>query len=63
MTAHNLPDVKVIADAGLVSDAKQQAIEDAGLSFILGARVLGIPYPVAQWRDGAGDAPQLRIGC
>jgi hypothetical protein len=50
MTAHNLPDLTVVADAGLVSDANQKAIEDAGLSFILGARVPSVPYPVAQWR-------------
>jgi hypothetical protein len=30
MTAHNLPDVTVVADAGMVSDANQKAIEDAG---------------------------------
>lgn len=59
MTAHNLPDVTVVADAGMVSDANQKAIEDAGLSFILGARVLGIPYPVAQWRR---EHPGEQIG-
>jgi hypothetical protein len=42
--------VTVFADAGMVSDANQKAIESAGLSFILGARVPGVPYPVAQWR-------------
>ena len=50
MTAHNLPDLTVVADAELVSDANQKAVEDAGLSFILGARVPSVPYPVAQWR-------------
>jgi hypothetical protein len=56
MTAHNLPDVTVVADAGMVSDANQRAIEDAGMSFILGARVPGVPYPVAQWRrEQIGD--------
>jgi hypothetical protein len=50
MIAHNLPDVSVVADAGTASDANQKAIENAGLSFILGARVPGVPYPVAQWR-------------
>ena len=59
MTAHNLPDVTVVADAGMVSDANQKAIEDAGLSFILGARVPGIPYPVAQWRR---EHPGEQIG-
>jgi len=39
MQAHQLPDVTVVADAGMVSAANQKAIEDAGLSFILGARI------------------------
>jgi hypothetical protein len=59
MTAHNLPDVTVVADAGMVSDANQKAIEDAGLSFILGARVPGFPYLVAQWRR---EHPGEQIG-
>jgi transposase len=50
MQAHQLPDVTVVADAGMVSAANQKAIEDAGLSFILGARIPDIPYVVAQWR-------------
>jgi hypothetical protein len=32
MAAHNLPDVTVVADAGMMSDANQEAIEDAALS-------------------------------
>jgi hypothetical protein len=50
MKAHQLPDVTVVADAGMVSAANQQAIEAAGLSFILGARVPEVPYVVAEWR-------------
>jgi hypothetical protein len=50
MKAHQLPDVTVVADAGMVSAANQQAIEAAGLSFILGARVAEVPYVVAHWR-------------
>ena len=48
MQAHQLPDVTVVADAGMVSAANQQAIEAAGLSFILGARIPDVPYSVAQ---------------
>jgi Transposase DDE domain len=40
MAAHQLPDVTVVADAGMVSEANQKAIEAAGLSFILGAAFL-----------------------
>jgi hypothetical protein len=50
MTAHQLPDVTVVADAGMISEANQKAIEAAGLSFILGARIPHVPYVVAQWR-------------
>jgi hypothetical protein len=50
MAAHQLPDVTVVADAGMVSDANRRDIEKAGLSFILGARIPDVPYPVAQWR-------------
>ena len=55
MTAHQLPDVTVVADAGMVSAANQKAIEDAGLSFILGARVPEVPYAVADWRKTHPD--------
>ena len=50
MAARQLPDVTVVADAGMISDASQKAIEDAGLSFILGTRIPEEPYAVAQRR-------------
>jgi hypothetical protein len=50
MAAHDLPDVTVVADAGMVSEANQKQIEAAGLSFILGMKIPRIPYVVAQWR-------------
>ena len=50
MAAHQLPDVTVVADAGMVSEANQKAIEAAGLSFILGMKIPRVPYVVAQWR-------------
>jgi hypothetical protein len=50
MTAHDLPDVTIVADAGMVSEANQKEIEAAGLSFILGMKIPRIPYVVAQWR-------------
>jgi Transposase DDE domain len=50
MAAHQLPDVTVAADAGMVSEANQRAIEAAGLSFILGARIPHVPYVVSRWR-------------
>jgi hypothetical protein len=50
MAAHRLPGVTVVADAGMISEANQKAIEVAGLSFILGMRIPHVPYAVAQWR-------------
>jgi hypothetical protein len=50
MTAHQLADVTVVADAGMFSEANQHAIEDAKLSFILGTRIPEIPYLVGKWR-------------
>jgi hypothetical protein len=50
MTARQLPDVTVVADAGMISEANQKAIEAAGLSFILGMRIPHVPYAADQWR-------------
>ena len=50
MTAHHLADITVVADAGMISEANQRAIENAGLSFILGAKIPYVPYVVTQWR-------------
>jgi len=50
MAAHKLSDVTIVADAGMVSAANKKAIEDAQLSFILGARIPETPYVVSEWR-------------
>jgi Transposase DDE domain len=50
MAAHGLPDVTIVADAGMVSEANQKQIEAAGLSFILGMKIPDMPYVVKQWR-------------
>jgi hypothetical protein len=57
MAAHQLADVTVVADAGMVSDANKRAIEATGLWFILGARIPEIPYVIAQWRREHPDQP------
>ena len=36
--------------AGMVSDANEKAIEAAGLSFIIGARVPALPYVIPAWQ-------------
>jgi transposase len=49
--AYQLSDVTVVADAGMISEANQKAIQAAGLSFILGTKIPYLPQVVAQWRD------------
>lgn len=50
-TAHQLTDVTVVADAGMISETNQTAIGAAGLSFILGTRIPYLPDVVREWRD------------
>ena len=50
MAAHQLSDVTVVADAGMISEANHRAIEAAGLSFILGMKIPEVPYQLAAWR-------------
>ena len=50
-TAHNLTDVTVVADAGMISEANQVALQTAGLSFILGTRIPYLPDVVREWHD------------
>jgi hypothetical protein len=49
--AHHLADVTVVADAGMISEANQVALQAAGLSFVLGARIPYLPDVVRDWRD------------
>ncbi len=55
MAAHGLTDVVVVADAGMVSEANQRAIEAAGLSFILGAKTPKVPYVIEAWHTAHPD--------
>ena len=50
MATHQLADVTIVADAGMISEANKRAIEAAGLSFILGAKIPDLPYVVDEWR-------------
>jgi hypothetical protein len=54
-TAHQLTDVTVVADAGMISEANQIALAAAGLSFILGTRIPYLPDVVREWRDKHPD--------
>jgi hypothetical protein len=53
--AHHLNDVTVVADAGMISEANQVALKAAGLTYILGARILLLPDVVREWRDKHPD--------
>ena len=53
--AHHLSDVTVVADAGMISEANQVALQAAGLSFILGTRIPYLPDVVREWRDKHPD--------
>ena len=53
--AHQLTDVTVVADAGMISETNQTALQAAGLSFILGARIPFLPDVVREWRDTHPD--------
>jgi hypothetical protein len=54
--AHQLPDVTIVADVGMISDANMKAIEAAGLSFILGMKVPDVPYVIdAGRREHPGE--------
>jgi DDE family transposase len=56
MAAHQLPDVTIVADAGMISEANQKQIEAEGLSFILGMKIPQVPYVIARWqREHPGE--------
>ncbi len=54
-TAHQLTDVTVVADAGMISEANQVALHAAKLTYILGARIPFLPDVVREWRDKHPD--------
>lgn len=44
---HSVADLVVVADAGMLSAANLNAMEDAGFSFIVGSRITKAPYDLA----------------
>jgi transposase len=50
MAAHQLSDITVVADAGMLSENNKCEIEAAGLGFVLGNRIAHIPYAIDEWR-------------
>ena len=55
-SAYDLAEVTVVADAGMISEANREGIEDAGLSFIIGERIPEVPFVIKQWRRENPDA-------
>ena len=53
--AHNLSEVIVVADAGMISEANQVDLKAAGLSYVLGARIPFLPDVVREWQDKHPD--------
>ena len=55
MAAHQLSGVTVVADAGMVSEANRNALEAAGLTYIIGEKIPAVPYQVRRWRETHPD--------
>jgi transposase len=53
---HHGADLVVVADAGMLSAKNLNAIEDAGLSFIVGSRISKAPYDLAAHFERHGNA-------
>jgi Transposase DDE domain len=56
VAAHEIAGVTVVADAGMMSEANLAEIEDAGWSFVIGGKLLEVPYAIRQWRQANPDA-------
>jgi transposase len=52
---HGVTDLVVVADAGMLSAANLNELEDAGFSFIVGSRLTKAPYDLAEHFQRKGD--------
>ncbi|MHB1234161.1 MAG: IS1634 family transposase, partial [Microbacteriaceae bacterium] len=52
---HGVDDLVVVADAGMLSAANLNALEDAGYSFIVGSRISKAPYDLAEHFSAHGN--------
>ncbi|WP_298325387.1 IS1634 family transposase [Haloactinopolyspora sp.] len=52
---HQIADMVVVADAGMLSAANLNAIEDAGFAFIVGSRITKAPYDLAEHFERHGN--------
>ncbi|CAM2750809.1 IS1634 family transposase [Actinomyces slackii] len=55
MEAYSIDDVVVVADAGMISAANKRALEEAGLSYILGSRTSRVPHVIDSWIQAHPD--------
>ncbi|WP_458860425.1 IS1634 family transposase [Mycobacterium adipatum] len=53
--AHQLTDVTVVADAGMISEANQIALQAAGLTYVLGSKIPQLPSVVTEWQQNHPD--------
>ena len=53
---HQVSDMVVVADAGMLSAANLNAMEDAGFSFIVGSRISKAPYDLADHFERHGNS-------
>jgi hypothetical protein len=53
---HDVSDMVVVADAGMLSAANLNALEDAGFAFIVGSRISKAPYDLAAHFERHGNA-------
>lgn len=53
---HQAADLVIVADAGMLSARNLNAIEDAGMSFIVGSRISKAPYDLAAHFERHGNA-------
>ena len=52
---HGVTDLVVVADAGMLSAANLNALEDAGYRFIVGSRITKAPYDLAEHFQAKGN--------
>jgi transposase len=52
---HQISDMVVVADAGMLSAGNLNALEDAGFSFIVGSRITKAPYDLADHFERHGN--------
>lgn len=51
---HNLQNITVVADAGMLSRKNLEALAEAGYTYVVGSRLHKIPYDIAEFRKTRG---------